>query len=89
MISSTETKEITVRVLTHRSMAPPQPDYALALFAVRRGFGCGALAFAQCSFLVLFSLILFASCPCRPLSVSPIFSVIGLESRWDPLRAAG
>ncbi len=52
------------------------------MFVIRRGFGCGALSFAQRSFLVLLSLFLFALCACRPRSFSSISSVIWFECHW-------
>src|SRR6266540_1321240 len=42
-----------------------------------------ALSFAQRSLLVLLSLFLFASRPCRSRSFSSISSVVWLECHWD------
>ena len=59
-----------------------QIAYPLALLLIRWDFDRIALSFAERSLLVFLSLFFLAACACRPLSFSPVSTVIWLECHW-------
>ena len=60
-----------------------------SLFVIRRSFSCVALGFAQCSLLLPLSLLVLGSCARRPLSFSPVSTVIRLECHRISLFCGG
>ena len=68
-----------------RSPAAKSRAHPLVLLVIRRGFGCGAISFAQRNLLILLSLFFLGPCARCPLSFSPISTVIWLERHCIPL----
>jgi len=68
-----------------RSPAAKSRAHPLVLLVIRRGFGCGAISFAQRNLLILLSLFFPGPCARCPLSFSPISTVIWLERHCIPL----